>query len=103
MMIAVLLAASLVQSTTLPTQKSSRPIAPCQAVPALCLTSGEGTLRPVSDRSGPAADNKMSAYRFNARPCRVIGNLDCPKQARLQLFRLGEPVRETLWRSFMPR
>jgi hypothetical protein len=29
--------------------------------------------------------------------------MGCPKQARLRLFRLGEPLRETLMNSFMPR
>ena len=45
----------------------------------------------------------MRAFRFDPRPCRVVGNVDCPKQARLKLFRLGEPLRDTWARSFGPR
>ena len=100
-MIAVLLAASLVQTVS-PAHKPS-PTAPCHAVPALCLTSEQERAQPLGGRPGASPDNKMSAYRFDARPCRVIGNFGCPKQARLQLFRLGEPVRETLSRTFLPR
>ena len=57
----------------------------------------------TSDVLAKGPDNKMSAYRFDARPCRIIGNMGCPKQARLRLFRLGEPLRDTLLRSFAPR
>ena len=101
-MIAVLLAASLAQ-TALPARKLDHPAAPCHAVPALCMTGEQERPQMLAGRTGPASDNKMGAYRFDARPCRVIGNFGCPKQARLRLFRLGEPVRETLLRTFMPR
>jgi hypothetical protein len=94
MMIAALFAASLAHSAPLPTKISVAATAPCQAVPALCI---------LPEGAGAGPDNKMNAYRFDARPCRVIGNMGCPKQARLRLFRLGEPLRETLMNSFMPR
>ncbi|MFK4792716.1 hypothetical protein [Sphingobium sp. ZW T5_29] len=77
--------------------------APCHAVPSLCLTTKVDVARPVLDRPGKSSDTKMAAYRFDARPCRIIGNMGCPKQARIKLFRLGEPLHETLWRSFGPR
>lgn len=73
---------------------------PCQAVPALCLEIGEAEGAPMAERVIPAADIKMNAYRFDARPCRLVGNLDCPKRANRQLFRLGEPIAETIKRSF---
>jgi hypothetical protein len=44
-------------------------------------------------------DIKMDAYRVNPRPCGLIGNLRCPGRGR-ELFRMGEPVRETIARSF---
>jgi hypothetical protein len=37
----------------------------------------------------------MDAYRFDPRPCRLIGPR-CPAQADHLLLRLGEPVRKTL-------
>lgn len=45
-------------------------------------------------------DPKIMAYRFEAKPCRLIGNMDCPRRASRQIFRLGEPITETLSRSF---
>lgn len=79
--------------------------APCHAVPSLCLTTTikAAVAHPALDRPVQGSDIKMSAYRFDARPCRVIGNMGCPKRARLKLFRLGEPLRETLLKSFGPR
>jgi hypothetical protein len=102
-MIAALLAASLVQSVSLPSRNPVVSVVPCQAVPALCMTSRGDRGRIVTGGAGRSDDNKMTAYRFDARPCRVIGNMDCPKQARLRLFRLGEPLGETLMRSLSPR
>lgn len=101
-MIAAVIAASLVSPVSLPPAKSSQ-AAPCHAVPSLCLTAESDVARPLWKADAPASDTKMSAYRFDARPCRVIGNMGCPKQARLKLFRLGEPLRETLLRTFGPR
>lgn len=103
MMIAALLAASLAPSATLPDKNPPPSIAPCHAVPALCISSRHDGDRLMVDGGGRGVDNKMSAYRFDARPCRVIGNMGCPKRARLRLFRLGEPLRETLLKSLMPR
>ncbi|ANI78259.1 hypothetical protein EP837_01847 [Sphingobium sp. EP60837] len=103
MMIAALFAASLAHSAPLPTKISVAATAPCQAVPALCIVSRQDNGRLLPEGAGAGPDNKMNAYRFDARPCRVIGNMGCPKQARLRLFRLGEPLRETLMNSFMPR
>lgn len=102
-MIAALFAASLVHSAPLPIKISATSTAPCQAVPALCMTNRQESGRLIIDGGGQRGDNKMSAYRFDARPCRVIGNMGCPKQARLWLFRLGEPLRETLMQSFVQR
>lgn len=99
-MISVLLAASLAQ-TVVPAKKANV-AAPCHAVPALCLTTEQERVTLSAGREGAPSDNKMSAYRFDARPCRVIGNFGCPKQARLRIFRLGEPLRDTLLRTFMP-
>ncbi|EQB01742.1 hypothetical protein FHS51_001901 [Sphingobium wenxiniae] len=76
---------------------------PCQAVPALCLKSGREESFRITEETAPGVDNKMRAYGFDARPCRIIGNLDCPKRANRTLFRLGEPVEDTLLRSFRAR
>lgn len=103
MIIAALLAASLAQSDTLPDENPRPSVAPCHAVPALCISSRPDDDRLIVDGGGRGVDNKMSAYRFDARPCRVIGNMGCPKRPRIRLFRLGEPLRETLLKSFMPR
>ncbi|WP_449474199.1 hypothetical protein [Sphingobium chungangianum] len=103
MMIAALLAASLVQSAAHPPQPISAKAAPCQAVPTLCMSGRPTSSRLPLEGSTRRADNKMSAYRFDARPCRIIGNMGCPKQARLRVFKLGEPLRETLMRSFASR
>ncbi|KKW92382.1 MULTISPECIES: hypothetical protein [Sphingobium] len=101
MMILLLMAASLAaQSEGVPHRIARVRPAPCQAVPSLCITGGEMEgPRLVSDTS-PTSDGKMNAYRFDARPCRIIGNLDCPKRANRQIFRLGEPIERTLARSF---
>lgn len=99
-MIVVLIAASIAQ-TPVPARKPPS-AAPCHAVPALCMTSEQERMPLLADRP-VSSDNKMNAYRFDARPCRIIGNFGCPKQARLRLFRLGEPIRETLSRTFLPR
>ena len=101
-MIVAVIAASLATSAALVPRKSTG-AAPCHAVPLLCIGSGEEKAHPPAESQRPSSDTKMSAYRFDARPCRVIGNMGCPKQARLKLFRLGEPLRETLLRSFGPR
>ena len=103
MMIAALLAASLVQPAAYPPQPISAKVAPCQAVPTLCMSGRPTSRRLPLEGSARPVDNKLSAYRFDARPCRIIGNMGCPKQARLRLFKLGEPLRETLMRSFAPR
>lgn len=103
MMIAVLLAASISIPTAALPLRHRRSAPPCQAVPSLCLTGDTAVAAPLQDRGALGRDIKMSAYRFDARPCRVIGNMGCPKHARLRLFRLGEPLRETLLRSFAPR
>ena len=103
MMIAALLVASLAQPAAHLPQPISAKAAPCQAVPTLCMSGRPTSGRLPLESSTGRADNKMSAYRFDSRPCRIIGNMGCPKQARLRLFKLGEPLRETLMRSFMPR
>ncbi|WP_176597519.1 MULTISPECIES: hypothetical protein [Sphingobium] len=100
-MILLLIAASLsTQSDGMPRRMARLHPAPCQAVPALCLTE-PGVEGP---RLGPSAalpgDGKMAAYRFDARPCRIVGNMDCPKRAHRRIFRLGEPIGQTLARSF---
>jgi hypothetical protein len=102
-MIAALLAASISVPTAALPPRHHRSALPCQAVPSLCLMSDNAVTTPIHDRTSPGRDTKMSAYGFDARPCRVIGNMGCPKKARLRLFRLGEPLRETLLRSFAPR
>ena len=101
-MIVALIAASLA-AHSVHQPHPAKQSAPCQAVPALCLASEEGPARLRIESGEPQVDAKMNAYRFNARPCRVIGNFGCPKQARLRLFRLGEPLRDTLARSFSLR
>lgn len=102
-MIAALLAASFAQPAIVPGQAASLSSASCLAAPQLCAS---GSAAPARARIGAIVqrpDTKMGAYRFDARPCRIIGNMGCPKQARLRLFRLGEPLRETLMRSFTLR
>ncbi len=101
-MIVAMIAASLASPAPLIVARTNG-AAPCHAVPSLCITSQEERAPAASGPQRPANDTKMSAYRFDARPCRVIGNMGCPKQARLKLFRLGEPLLDTLVRSFVPR
>ena len=104
MMIVALIAASIAsQSAHFPIRHAHNSAAPCHAVPALCMTSEVGGMQPFESSGPGGSDAKMSAYRFDARPCRIIGNMGCPRRARLKLFRLGEPLRDTLLRSFMPR
>jgi hypothetical protein len=74
--------------------------APCQAVPSLCLTGDDGEGQRLTSSAGLPGDGKMNAYRFDARPCRVIGNMNCPKRANRQIFRLGERIDQTLARRF---
>lgn len=100
-MIIALIAVSLTSNVmTLPSRSGGVHAEPCQAVPARCLAADSADAMRITGPASPAADIKMNAYRFDARPCRVIGNLDCPKRANRQLFRLGEPVEETIRRSF---
>lgn len=101
-MILLLMAASLASQSGGPVRhdRAARAAAPCQAVPALCF-SAQGTAdgpRLASPTVLPG-DPKMNAYRFDARPCRIIGSF-CQKRANRQIFRLGEPIGETLTRSF---
>ncbi|WP_150290489.1 hypothetical protein [Sphingobium estronivorans] len=100
-MILLLMAASLAAQYDGASHRGAgiRP-APCEAVPSLCLAGAETPGPRISGPALPASDGKMNAYRFDARPCRVIGNLNCPKRANRQIFRLGEPVEKTLARSF---
>ncbi|SCW57441.1 hypothetical protein SAMN02927924_01468 [Sphingobium faniae] len=100
-MIASLIAASLVAGTSAPLSATSmRHPAPCQAVPALCRKPEPDDSLRIADGQGPHVDNKMSAYGFDARPCRIIGNLDCPKRANRTLLRLGQPVEDSVLRAF---
>ena len=101
-MIAIVIAASLASLAPLVPGKAIQ-AAPCHAVPSLCMVEKGEIARPLWEAEPLATDAKMSAYRFDARPCRVIGNMGCPKRARIKLFRLGEPLGETLLRSFIPR
>lgn len=96
-LIAVGLGASVI---AMPHQQGRAGQEPCEAVPARCLVTEGAAGMPIADPIIPAADIKMNAYRFDARPCRLVGNLDCPKRANRQLFRLGEPIAETIKRSF---
>lgn len=100
-MIVALIAVSLSSGAmALPYRQGSARPEPCQAVPGRCLATQSAEGPRITDRGSPATDIKMNAYRFDARPCRIIGNLDCPKRANRQLFRLGEPIAETIGRSF---
>ncbi|WP_336973527.1 hypothetical protein [Sphingobium aromaticiconvertens] len=102
-MIAILIAAATLATPSVVTHRIRRqPGAPsCQAVPALCMGGVRAEVTPLveSDADRPPS-SKMDAYGYEARPCRIIGNMDCPKRARRQIFRLGEPIGDTLTRSF---
>ncbi|GAY19682.1 MULTISPECIES: hypothetical protein [Sphingobium] len=100
-MILLLIAASLAaQPDAAPRRIARVRPAPCQAVPALCLTETVAQEPRLGRSAASAGDGKMSAYRFDARPCRIVGNMGCPKRANRQIFRLGEPIGQTLARSF---
>jgi hypothetical protein len=99
-MIAILLAAALPASATAPPTSRRPYAAPCQAVPSLCLTTAPADEFRLDGQSKPPVSAKMEAYRFRDRPCRLVGNMDCPKRASRRLWRLGEPIGETLSRSF---
>ncbi|BAV64754.1 hypothetical protein [Sphingobium cloacae] len=100
-MIASLIAVSLIAGSPTPVSVHAAPrAAPCQAVPTLCLKPRRDDSLRIADGANPGVDNKMSAYRFDARPCRIIGNLDCPKRANRTLLRLGQPVEDSLLQAF---
>jgi hypothetical protein len=101
-MIFTLIAASLTaQPMVMHKVRPSGGIAPCQAVPALCIATREESEGPrLEPNDSMARSSKMDAYRFDARPCRQIGNMGCTKRARSEIIRLGEPIRDTLARSF---
>jgi hypothetical protein len=45
-------------------------------------------------------DRKMEAYNISSgRPCGLVGGQRCPGKGR-QIWRLGEPIRQTIARSF---
>lgn len=72
---------------------------PC-ALTRTCLdmrSEGDGLRLPQSMRTGE--DRKMEAYRISGRPCGLVGGLKCPGKGR-QIWRLGEPIRQTIARSF---
>ncbi|WP_022681985.1 hypothetical protein [Sphingobium bisphenolivorans] len=97
-MIVLLIAASLTSQSVAPPASVGRP-ARCDIVPSLCLGGTRAPTLPLIGAAVPADDAKMSAYRFDARPCRIVG-AQCMKRANRQLFRLGEPITQTLLRSF---
>ncbi len=73
----------------------------CAVAPRSCMVgpqlSDEAAFR-VSSGSAPGYDRKMDAYRLDPRPCN-LGAFRCPKRGR-EVFRLGEPVEQTLMRAF---
>ena len=100
-MILLLIAASLsTPPDVLPRRIAKVRPAPCQAVPALCLTGPATQEQRLVGGTAAPGDGKMTAYRFDARPCRIVGNMDCPKRAHRRIFQLGEPIGQTLARSF---
>ena len=100
-MILLLIAASLSVQPDGPAPRIARVRpAPCQAVPALCLTETVASDQRLGGGTVVPGDGKMTAYRFDARPCRIVGNMDCPKRARRRIFQLGQPIGQTLAHSF---
>lgn len=102
-MIAILIAAATLATPSVVTHRIRRQAgAPsCQAVPALCMAAVQVEMTPLlEDDADRRPSSKMDAYGYEARPCRVIGNMGCPKRANRRIFRLGEPIRDTLTRSF---
>lgn len=98
-MIVALLAAALASTAQGP--QIAAATAPCHAAPTLCLAPrNNGARQRLLREDGPRPDSKWDAFRFNARPCRLIGHLDCPRRGQRQIFRLGEPIGRTLTRSF---
>ncbi len=87
-MIALLLSATLSATVIAPPARPARVTAPCQAVPALCLSHRSDGPQPMFE-DAPEPDQKMKAYRFDPWPCRLMGNMRCPKRANRTLFRLG--------------
>lgn len=78
---------------------ASSSVKPC-ALTRACLSMERGEDRwRIVDGVDYAPDGKMDAYRVNSRPCGIVGNMRCPKKGR-EVVRIGEPVRETLARSF---
>lgn len=123
-MIASLMIAGLMASQALPPHvPAARRSAPGQIEKQLiagrlaagCIASGSsgtapctlgGRRQPGSYRlTGalpPAYDVKMDAYRFEDRPCDLIGRTGCPSGDARPIWRLGEPVKRTLIASFLP-
>lgn len=78
-----------------------RGMSTCAVAPQSCAGAShdeDATYR-IESASAAGPDMKMDAYRVDARPCRLVGNLTCPRRGR-EVFRLGEPVEQTLGRSF---
>lgn len=93
-MIALLLAAAAASGAAIPPDRAA-----CVATPARCLPApARGASLGFSDSSVSRYDPKMEAYRLDPRPCRVVGNLDCPPKSK-PIWKLGEPVGHTLARS----
>ncbi len=104
MMIAALITASLAATQPVIAHRvRMQPNAsPCQAVPTLCMGPAAADAAPRLAGGGGEgrANSKMDAYRFDARPCRLIGNMGCAKRARTTIFQMGVPITDTLRRTF---
>jgi hypothetical protein len=55
---------------------------------------------PALQGANPSASGlKMDAMRLNSRPCGLIGPLRCPSRKARPVFRLGEPMPQTIMSS----
>ncbi|MGV3769907.1 MAG: hypothetical protein ACO1NM_07750 [Sphingobium phenoxybenzoativorans] len=102
-MIAFMLAIAVTASATAGAQGHGARAAdgrPC-ALSGTCVNMrSEGDDIRLSRSLPPGEDRKMDAYNMSpSRQCGLIGGQRCPGKGR-QIWRLGEPVRHTIARSF---
>jgi len=74
-------------------------VRPCTLTRTCLDMHSEGDELRLSQTTGSGEDRKLEAYRISGRPCGLVGGLKCPGKGR-QIWRLGEPIRQTIARSF---
>lgn len=100
-MIAIMLAIAVTASATASGHSArAEVIKPCALSRTCVEMQSEGDDIRLSRSLPSGEDRKMEAYNMSSgRQCGLIGGQRCPGKGR-QIWRLGEPVRQTIARSF---